>query len=129
MSAQYQHLLECFEEWTHDSTPVLTGEAVVFDDVKLKKHVSYEKLIKEDPDWDPMTKQVLELIFGSFVVVTKRMLTDHLEGGKYDQPDVECKMNARMLLRQILFQNEISEWWIVFLHKSQMQQPWSLKAF
>jgi hypothetical protein len=48
-SAQYQHLLECFEEWTQDSTPVLTGEAVVFDDVKLKKHVSYEKLIKRRP--------------------------------------------------------------------------------
>ena len=91
MSAQYQHLLECFEEWTQDSTPVLTGEAVVFDDVKLKKDVSYEKLIKEDLDWDPMTKQVLELIFGSFVVVTKRMLTDHLEGGKYDKPDVEMQ--------------------------------------
>jgi hypothetical protein len=90
-SAQYQHLLECFEEWTQDSTPVLTGEAVVFDDVKLKKDVSYEKLIKEDLDWDPMTKQVLELIFGSFVVVTKRMLTDHLEGGMYDQPDVEMQ--------------------------------------
>jgi hypothetical protein len=91
MSARYQRLLECFEEWAQDSTPVLTGEAVVFDDVKLKKDLCYEKLIKEDPDWDPMTKQVLELIFGSFVVVTKRMLTDHLEGGKYDKPDVEMQ--------------------------------------
>ncbi|CAB4040037.1 Hypothetical predicted protein [Paramuricea clavata] len=63
-SARYQRLLECFEEWAQDSTPVLTCQAVVFDDVKLKKDLCDEKLIKEDPDWDPMTKQVLELIFG-----------------------------------------------------------------
>ncbi|CAB3978959.1 Hypothetical predicted protein [Paramuricea clavata] len=86
-----ERLLECFEEWAQDSTPVLTGEAVVFDDVKLKKDVCYEKLIDEDPTWDPMTKQVLELIFGSFVVVTKRMLSDHLEGGKYDKPNAEMQ--------------------------------------
>ena len=95
MSIRYQRLLECFEEWAQDSTPVLTGKAVVFEDVEIKKDVCYEKLIKEDPDWDPMTKQVLELIFGSFVVVTKRMLTDHLEGGKYDKPDAEMEHECK----------------------------------
>jgi hypothetical protein len=36
MSARYQRLLESFEKGAQDSTPVLTGKAVVFDDVKLK---------------------------------------------------------------------------------------------
>ena len=95
MSIRYQRLLKCFEEWAQDSTPVLTGKAVVFEDVEIKNDVCYEKLIKEDPEWDPMTKQVLELIFGSFVVVTKRMLTDHLEGGKYDKPDAELEHECK----------------------------------
>ena len=87
MSARYQRLLKCFEEWANDSTPIITGNAVLFDDIEVKKDACYQKLIEESPIWDPMTKQALELIFGSFVVVTNRMLTDHLEGGKYDKPD------------------------------------------
>ena len=89
MSARYQRLLKCFEEWANDSTPIISGNAILFDDVEVKKDACFEKLIEESPIWDPMTKQALELIFGSFVVVTKRMLTDHLEGGKYDKPDAE----------------------------------------
>ena len=37
MSIRYQRLLKCFEEWAQDSTPVLTGKAVVFEDVEIKK--------------------------------------------------------------------------------------------
>lgn len=92
MSEQYQKLLKCFEEWAIDSI-----DSVVFDDIKMKKDECYDKLIEANPAWDPMTKQVLELIFGSFVVVTKQMFSDHLQGGtcKYDNAgdDVreECK--------------------------------------
>jgi hypothetical protein len=53
--------------------------------------VCCEKLIDEDPTWDPMTKEVLELIFGSFVVVTKKMFSDHLKGGKYNKLDTEMQ--------------------------------------
>ena len=89
MSARYQRLLKCFEEWANDLTPIITGNAVLFDGIEVKKDACYEKLIEESPIWDPMTKQILELIFGPFVVVTKRMLTDYLESGKYDKPDAE----------------------------------------
>ena len=89
MSSRYQRLLECFEEWAKDSTPIIRGNAVLFDDIEVKKDVCYEKLTEQNSTWDSMTKQALELSFGSFVVVTNRMLTDHLKGGKYDKPDVE----------------------------------------
>ena len=95
MSKRYQNLLKCFEVWAIDSTPIIMGEAVIFDDIEVKKDKCHDKLIEANPTWDPMTKQVLELIFGSFVVVTKRMLSDHLQRGKYDNvgDDIreECK--------------------------------------
>ena len=34
-----------------------------------------------------MLKQCLELIFGGFVSISKKMLEDHLHGGKYAAPD------------------------------------------
>ena len=34
-----------------------------------------------------MLKQCLELLFGGFVLVTERMLSDHLVDGKYADPD------------------------------------------
>ena len=42
-----------------------------------------------------MTKQVLELMFGSFVVVTKQMLSYYLVGGKYDKPDAEMQEDCK----------------------------------
>ena len=95
MSEQYQQLLKCFEAWSMDATPILKGEGVIFGDIPIKMDNCLAKLIAPSPFWDAMTLQVLELMFGSFVVVTKRMLSDHLEGGKYDKPEPavvkECK--------------------------------------
>ena len=34
-----------------------------------------------------MLKQCIELIFGGFVSISKKMLEDHLHGGKYASPD------------------------------------------
>ena len=95
MSDRYQQLLRCFEAWSADASPILKGEGLVFQDISIHKDDCLEKLITPSAYWDAMTQQVLELMFGSFVVVTKRMLSDHLEGGKYDKPDQvtakECK--------------------------------------
>ena len=39
-------------------------------------------MITPNVEFDEMAKQCLELIFGAFVVVSKRMLHDHLSDGK-----------------------------------------------
>ena len=41
-------------------------------------------LLLPNNEIDSMTKQCLEIIFGGFVVVSKRMLADHLKGGKLE---------------------------------------------
>ena len=87
MSEKYQQLLKCFEMWSVDASPILKGEGVIFQDIPIKRDDCLQKLIAPSPFWDAMTLQVLELIFGSFVVVTKCMFSDHLEGSKYHNPD------------------------------------------
>ena len=39
------------------------------------------------PNVKLMLKQCLELIFGGFVSISKKMLEGHLHGGKYASPD------------------------------------------
>ena len=63
------------------------GDANVLGDDYVKKDECIAKLTEANPALDLMTKQVLELIFGAFVIITRHgMLCDHLEGGKYDKP-------------------------------------------
>ena len=52
----------------------------------MKKDHIYDRLMEESEEFDELTKQLLEILFGSFSIITKRMLHDHLKGGKYDQP-------------------------------------------
>ena len=83
MSTNYQKLLTCFERWADDSTSFLNNETfcdpsfISQDDCfnSLNEPVSEEMHI--------MTKQCLEIIFGGLVIVTWRMLHDHLKEGKY----------------------------------------------
>ena len=83
MSTHYQNLLTCFEKWADDCTSFLNNETscepsfISQDDCfnSLHKPVSEEIHI--------MTKQCLEIIFGRLVIVTRRILHDHLKEGKY----------------------------------------------
>ena len=58
-----------------------------------------QKLVEPSPSLDSMTIQALELIMGSFVVVTQRMLSDHLKGGKYENPSKELREECRNALK------------------------------
>lgn len=46
-----------------------------------------------------MTKQCLELIFGSFLVKTNKMLSDHLKGGKYDKVSDDVREESKGVLK------------------------------
>ena len=41
-----------------------------------------------------MTKECLEIIFSGFVVVSRRMLHDHLKGGEYSSITPELEKEA-----------------------------------
>ena len=49
--------------------------------------------------WDEMTKQCFELIFSGFLVVTKRLLFDHLQSGVLDGK--ECDVGLRRVSRSV----------------------------
>ena len=83
MSQKYQHLLACMEKFAENSLEFMKGEVVVFNDVESVKDEIFENLVAPSDEYDVLTAQALELIFAALVVKTKRMLADHLKGGKY----------------------------------------------
>ena len=91
MSKHYQHLVNCFEKWAADASGVLKGEAVVFEGQRIENDEIFSHLIEPNPEFDVLTLQALELIFAALVVKTKRLLADHLEGGKYETPSQELQ--------------------------------------
>ena len=78
-------MLQCFEKWANDASLFLTGEESLFPELINKDHL-FTSLITPNVEFDEMAKQCLELISGAFVVVSKRMLHDHLSDGKLSTP-------------------------------------------
>ena len=61
----------------------------------MHKDDQYNMLVQPNEEIDQSTIQCLELIFGSFIVVSNRMLKDHLKGGKYADPSRELMKEAK----------------------------------
>ena len=61
----------------------MLGNVIFFENVELSKDDVYNSLILPSNILDESTKQCLEIIFGSLCIITRRMLDDHLEDGKY----------------------------------------------
>ena len=94
MSTFYQSMLSSFQNWASDSSVFVKGEVSLFDELVHRDEI-FCKLVAPDPELDDSTIQLLEIIFNSFVVVSNRMLKDHLIGGKYDNPSEELIMEAK----------------------------------
>ena len=94
MSKHYQNLLERFEKWAVDCTSFLNKET--FCDNSFVSHDEcFESLSTPVSDEvQRMTKECLEIIFSGFVVVSRRMLHDHLKGGKYSAITPELEKEA-----------------------------------
>ena len=84
LNSHYQKMARLFSDLSNDATEFIQGNVVFFDSVGLHTDEILESLIVPSEEFDESTKQCLELLFGSLSIVTKRMLNDHLEGGKYD---------------------------------------------
>ena len=59
---------------------LVKGEVGLFPEF-ISKDCLFNELIKPDPDIDESTVQLLEIMFNSFVFVSKRMPTNRLSGG------------------------------------------------
>ena len=91
LNKHYQHMASLFASLAIDAGPFLKGEVVFFEGIKITKDSVFDSLVTPSSILDESTKQCLEIIFGSLCIITKRMLHDQLEGGKYDNPDSTLK--------------------------------------
>ena len=64
----------------------MLGNVIFVENVELSKDDVYNFLILPSNILGESTKQCLEIIFGSLCIITRRMLDDHLEDGKYFKP-------------------------------------------
>ena len=93
MSKHYQKMYTFFNDCFLDATPFLEGRNSLFPDL-VREDDRLASLLCFDygPNVKLMLKQCIELIFGGSVSISKKMLEDHLHGGKYASPDESlCK--------------------------------------
>ena len=84
MVAKYQELMQCFQLWSQDATPILHGSTGLFDNTDKEDNILQQ--LTEVCDSDAGTKQVLELLFSSFLLTGQRQLKDYLGAGKFGAP-------------------------------------------
>ena len=85
MNVFYQGLYDKFILWGSDASEFMSCDIKLFgDDILVNKDRVFEHLfLPRDEEHEQMTKQCLEIIFSGFAAVTKRLLGDHMEGGKF----------------------------------------------
>ncbi|KAJ8048656.1 hypothetical protein HOLleu_01057 [Holothuria leucospilota] len=88
MNQRYSRLLCCFEKWGQDASDLVTGKDILYPDVPVNKDSVYDTLMQNN-QYDAMVKQLLEMLCTSFEMLSKRMLADHLDGGKYSDGAVD----------------------------------------
>ena len=91
ISSHYQNLLECLESSSKDCSKFLRGESFC-DPSFINRDECLIKLLEPcDEQTRLMTKQCLEIVFGGLKMVTRQMLHDHLDDGKYGQAyNLDC---------------------------------------
>ena len=96
LNEYYQEMEKRFLELSKDASEFLKGNVIFFQDSSLiSKDEVYKKLLQPSEEFDESTKQLLELLFASFSIITKRMLHDHLNDGKYDKPSSNLISEAK----------------------------------
>ena len=83
MNKHCQKMPSLFFDLSVDAKEFMLGNVIFFENVELSKDDVYNSLILASNILGESTKQCLEIIFGSLCIITRRMLDDHLEDGKY----------------------------------------------
>ena len=88
MNEKFCHLKSCLEQWSQDAVPVLTGEAVLYNDFPPMKDHIFESLVAPSV-YDATVQEVLEILFNAFSTLISRLVADHLPDGKYHNPSTK----------------------------------------
>ena len=98
MSSHYQNFLEFLESSSEDCSKFLRGESFINRDDCL-----IQLLEPCDEQIQLMTKQCLEIVFGGLKMVTRRMLHDHLDVGKYGQANnLDCEKKQQQTNKTLI---------------------------
>ena len=82
MGTAYCELKEKFDSWSKDASELIEGTARCILDVNIHIDSVWDSLTLSN-DSDMQTQELLQLLFNTFSVTTKRLLVDHLPGGIY----------------------------------------------
>ena len=95
MSKHYQDLLFYFEKSADDCSSFLINNETFCDRPLISENKCFGSLNEQVSDEEQkMVKQCLEIIFGGFVVVSRRMLHSHLKEGVFATITEELKKEA-----------------------------------
>ena len=86
MNKHYQKISSLFFDLSVYAKDFMLGNVIFFENVEISKDDVYNSLILPSNILDELTKQCLEIIFGSLCIIPRRILHDHLEDGKYSSP-------------------------------------------
>ena len=83
MNEHYQKMSSLFFNLSVDAKEFMLDNVIIFENVEISKDYVYNSLVLSSNFFDESTKQSLEIIFIISCIVTRRMLDDHLDDGKY----------------------------------------------
>ena len=104
MSTYYTRLLQFLVNSSQDATEFLTGEAVPFPGVPIKKDEVWAALVTPSP-LDHIVQQLLQAVFKSVELLVRRMLADHLPGGTWEEADELTREQTKLVKKT----NTVSE--------------------
>ena len=88
MNGQFRTLLlSCLDEWAVDSSTVVSGNAIVFEDFPSTVHAIYECLFAPS-EYESIVQEILTVLFGAFSALLTRLVGEHLPDGKYDATNI-----------------------------------------
>ena len=88
----------------------MLGKVIFFENVEISKDDLYNLLVLPSNILDKSIKQCLEVIFESLCIITRRMLYDYLEDGKFSNPSQQLMKDTVSViaeLKNVVLQNVI----------------------
>ena len=76
MNEKLCHLKSCLEQWSHDATPVLSEDAILFPDYLPSKDHIFDSLVAPSV-YDATTQEILEVMFNAFSSLLSCLVADH----------------------------------------------------
>ena len=94
MNSRYQLLVDCLEEWSHDASPIVSCEAILFDDFPPSDD-QITRALAIPSEFDSTVQEILQVLFCAFSTLLRRLLEDHLPGGNLDMPSDQLLVETR----------------------------------